>query len=260
MNYGLYLSASGVLTNMYRQDVFSNNLANARTVGFKPDIAGISQRPPESVEDGFGFDLRQDLLDKLGGGVFAGPQHINFDVGRLERTENPLDVALETSNAFFAVATTDANGRTDVALTRDGRFTRSGDNFLVTMAGGRKVLDASDAPIALGTGPIQIDRSGRVLEDGEEVGRLQIAEVANPRLLRKLGSNLFRIPESAGARRAVENAGVLPGFVESSGTEPIRSLMKMIKATSAVSGNGRMIRFHDALMDRAVNTLGRVVA
>jgi flagellar basal body rod protein FlgG len=32
--YGLYLSATGVLTNSYRQDVISNNLAKSVTVGF----------------------------------------------------------------------------------------------------------------------------------------------------------------------------------------------------------------------------------
>ena len=91
MNYGLYLSASGVLTNMYRQDVFANNLANAQTIGFKPDFPMLSQRDPESVEDDAGFDVRHDLLDRLGGGVYAGPQAIDFSVGRLEQTENPMD-------------------------------------------------------------------------------------------------------------------------------------------------------------------------
>ena len=71
MNYGLYLSASGVLTNMYRQDVFANNLANASTVGFKRDLAAISQRDPESIEGGHAMQWRNDLLDELGGGVFA---------------------------------------------------------------------------------------------------------------------------------------------------------------------------------------------
>ena len=35
MNYGMHLSASGVLTNMYRQDVFANNLANVGSIGFR---------------------------------------------------------------------------------------------------------------------------------------------------------------------------------------------------------------------------------
>ena len=68
MNYGLYLSASGVLTNLYRQDVFSNNLANVETVGFKQDLPSIRQRAPESIEQQFGSDVSKRLLDKLGGG------------------------------------------------------------------------------------------------------------------------------------------------------------------------------------------------
>ncbi len=31
MNYGLYLSTSGMLTSMYRMDVVASNLANAET-------------------------------------------------------------------------------------------------------------------------------------------------------------------------------------------------------------------------------------
>ena len=38
MLYGLYLSAAGVMTNSYRQDVIANNIANAETVGFKRDL------------------------------------------------------------------------------------------------------------------------------------------------------------------------------------------------------------------------------
>ena len=39
MIYGLYLSATGVLSNSHRQDVIANNLANSETVGFKRDLA-----------------------------------------------------------------------------------------------------------------------------------------------------------------------------------------------------------------------------
>ena len=44
MNYGLYLSAAGTLSNMFRQDVIANNLANLNTVGFKPDMVYNRQR------------------------------------------------------------------------------------------------------------------------------------------------------------------------------------------------------------------------
>ena len=44
MMYGLYLSATGVLANSYRQDVIANNLANSETVGFKRDTALLRKR------------------------------------------------------------------------------------------------------------------------------------------------------------------------------------------------------------------------
>ena len=44
MIYGLYLSATGVLANTYRQDVIANNLANSETVGFKRDTAIFHER------------------------------------------------------------------------------------------------------------------------------------------------------------------------------------------------------------------------
>ncbi len=50
MIYGLYLSASGVLTNLYRQDVIANNIANSETVGFKKDLTILQQRPTAAQE------------------------------------------------------------------------------------------------------------------------------------------------------------------------------------------------------------------
>ena len=92
MNYGLHLSAQGVLANLYRQDVFANNLANMGTVGFKRDLAMISQRSPEALEDAHPFELQNGLLDRLGGGVFAGPQQVLFSQGSMQKTNSPLDV------------------------------------------------------------------------------------------------------------------------------------------------------------------------
>src|SRR4051812_39154469 len=52
MLYGLYLSATGVVSSSYKQDVVSNNLANSESVGFKRDIASFRQRLTEAQERG----------------------------------------------------------------------------------------------------------------------------------------------------------------------------------------------------------------
>ena len=106
MNYGLYLSASGMLTNIYRQDVFANNLANVETIGFKPHIPSIAQRDAEAVEDDLSHDVAHELLERLGGGVLAGPQRLDLSVGSLNQTGSELDAALLDKNDFYVVQTT----------------------------------------------------------------------------------------------------------------------------------------------------------
>ncbi len=54
MVYGLYLSADGLLSQQYRQDVIANNLANVDTPGFKADRVAFAERLNGSM-------LRQSL-------------------------------------------------------------------------------------------------------------------------------------------------------------------------------------------------------
>ena len=53
---------------------------------------------------------------------------------------------------------------------------------------------------------------------------------------------------------------VLSGFIEASGTAPITELMDLIDSSKSANSNANLIRYHDLLLDRAVNTLGRVLA
>lgn len=260
MNYGLYLSASGVLTNLYRQDVFANNLANVETAGFQRDVPSVAQREAEAVESGLSTPFRQMLLDRIGGGALAGPQRIAFSQGKLNETSNPLDVALETKETFLAVQAEDpATGEKGVRLTRDGRLSRNGSNYLVNAASGMPVLDTSDQPIQLRSdATATIDRTGRVIQNGEVVGQLQVTGVNNTAALRKIGSNLFAWEGAADPRVAAKNASVRSGYIESSSVDPVRAMMDLMNATGAISTNANLIRYHDQLMDRAVNTLGRL--
>jgi flagellar basal body rod protein FlgG len=260
MNYGLYLSASGVLTNTYRQDVFANNLANVETPGFKPDIPTVRQRDPESIEDQLGMDVSKELLDRLGGGVLAGQQRINFSPGAQRATGNPLDAALTDKHQFFAVESIDpVNGQAEVALTRDGRFTLNSDRELITQAG-QRVLDTADQPIVVdGEGQASIDKSGQVLLNGEPIAQLQVTQVAALERLTKQGQGLFTFVGQDPRQPVPEEAlDVRPGYVEASGVDPIMAMMDVVAATKAITSNANMIRYHDQLLDRAVNTLGRV--
>ena len=259
MNYGLYLSASGVLTNLYRQDVFANNLANVETAAFKPQVPSIRQRAAESIEDPASFGVSQRLLDRLGGGVLAGPDRVSFEPGALQRTGNPFDVALDDEHSFFAVRYVDpATGDAGFRLTRDGRFSRNSDGELVTQAG-FKVLDPVGNPIVVPGGvPAHIEATGRVVTDGGEVlGQVQVARVADTTRLFKQGQGLFNY-KGGDPRQIVDNPVVIPGHIEGSGVDPIKTLMNVTGAGKAASANADMIKFFDRMMDQAINTFGRV--
>jgi len=258
MNYGLYLSASGVLTNLYRQDVFANNLANLETTGFKPDVPSISQRSPENIEDFHSFDVSNRLLERLGGGVLAGPQRIDFSSGAIETTGNPLDVALTQSDRFFVVGQADPNtGEMSIKLTRDGRIMPDAQGRLV-LPSGLPVLDESDRPIVVDRNiPASIDGQGQVLQNGQVVGQLQVARVQALDQLVKADKGLLDMP--TGDVREIDPAPMLvSGAIESSGVDPFSTLMDVTSAAKAAGSNANMIKYHDLVMDKAINSLGRV--
>ena len=115
MQYGLYLSAAGVITSSYRQDVISNNIANAETTGFKRDLATFEQRPMADQTDPLKASFSSKLLDKIGGGTFASPTYIDASQGMIEPTNNDLDAAIE-GNGYFEV--TGRNGQGWLAMQR----------------------------------------------------------------------------------------------------------------------------------------------
>ena len=257
MIYGLYLSATGVLTNSYRQDVIANNLANSETVGFKKDLALFQQRPTEAEERGGGS--RRDtnaLLEGLGGGVFASPTLVDVAQGELEPTGNNLDVAIEGTGYFTVRA---PSGETH--LTRDGRFAidRAGR---LTLANGRGevVLDDRGLPIQMdprfGAAETTIGRYGEITQDGRMVGRVGVYDVADRSQLKKLGGNLMRYPDTAGLRPAF---GILhEGFVERANVEPATELAQLMDAQRQLEANANMIRYQDQTLQRLANDVGKI--
>src|SRR3954469_11718253 len=117
MIYGLYLSATGVMTSSYRQDVIANNLANSETVGFKRDLALFQERRTEAQSGSNHSCWSNPDLENLGGGLLATPTAVDDKQGELEPTGNNLDVAI-LGRGYFSV---DAGARGRM-LTRDGQF------------------------------------------------------------------------------------------------------------------------------------------
>jgi flagellar basal body rod protein FlgG len=256
MNYGLQLSASGVLTSMYRQDVLANNLANVDTVGYKPDTVAFRQRSAARIEDGL-FTLPSNaLLERLGAGTLVAPARMAMSQGTLERTGNDLDAAIN-GRGFFVV---DGAREDGLHLTRDGRFTLGPDGQLQMSTTGRAVLDTQGRPISIdrAAGRVQIQPDGSITQHGAIIARLNLVDVADPALLQKNGAGLFRLAASSAATVRPATGEIQPMSIERSAVDPIQAIMGVTDAAAGVTANARMIQLHDDLMGRAINTLGRV--
>ena len=254
MIYGLYQSATGILTNSYRQDVIANNIANAETVGFKKDIALFQQRPTEARASNLP-NQTNPLLEAIGGGFFASPTMVDTTQGDLEHTGRPLDVAI-MGTGYFKI---DDHGQT--RLTRDGRFTIDPDGRLVTNNGtGQQVLDIKSKPIQLNPGiagsQITIDENGLILQGKTAVGQLGLFAVADSTKLRKLGGNMLSVPDTTSL---LPGQGRLRGeFVERGNVEPTTELTQLMEAQRQLEANANMIRLQDATLARLVNDVGKI--
>ncbi len=256
MNYGMYISASGALTSLYRQDVFANNLANATTPGFKPSLAMARQRDPVRSEDGLGFLPSSDLLEQLGAGVMMSPSRVSFEQGAIRGTGNDLDVAIR-GDGFFVVQH-EADGDT-TRLTRDGRWTRSSDGTLVRITDGKAILDDRGQPIYLpDEGAITIDQRGSIHIDGVPVARVALLETDDKAALIPVGDGMFEASGNVEASLTEGSGQILQRAVEGSAINPISAMMALTAAGKAAQGNIGMITYHDRMMERAINGLGRV--
>jgi flagellar basal body rod protein FlgG len=251
MNYGLYLSASGVMANSYRQDVIANNLANSETVGFKRDLAIFQERRTALQERG-GAGYSDPLLEKQTGGLLAMPTRVDTQQGDLENTGNPLDVAVQ-GGGYFAVA--NGNNR---HLTRDGRFMvdRSG-NLILSTEQGNHVLDDKGKPITLETGgKISISRDGEIFQNGKSVAKLGFYDVPDPSKFTKQGGTMLIYPDSAQLRRA--SGQILSGFQEHSNVDPTIELAQLMDTQRQLEANANMIKYQDSMMQRLVNDVGKI--
>lgn len=251
MNYGLYLSATGVLTSTHRIDVISNNLANTESHGFRRQIAAVQHRPPEMQEDGVrGGDPRLNLI---GGGQLVLPSTYDLSAGMIEPTGDPLSAAID-GEGFFGVQTAEGT-----RLTRNGQFMINDDGELVLAnSTASKVLDTQGIPIRVGNvdaSRLRIEPNGE-LRDGETyiatIGTFMPTDV---RTIRPEGETLF--DPGTGPLREIPPR-LQGGFIERSNVEPARELIAMMEAQRALDANANMIRYTDQTLGRLVNDVGRI--
>lgn len=256
MNYGMYISASGMMTQLARQDVISNNLANVSTTAFRPDSVYIRQREGVRAEDGLSFLPSNQLLERLGGGVMPTPTFVGTASGSLETTGRSLDVGIEGEGYLVVQA---GEGREGLRLTRDGRLAVRADGTLVTASEGFAIMGQNDRPIRVDPrAEVVIHSDGLVTQRGAAAGRLQLVDTPDPAQLVKTGRNLLRAPDGLDLQRAPAGGVIHQGKLEQSSVNAIDALMDVESAARSAQGHARILGYYDEIMSQAIGRLGRV--
>jgi flagellar basal body rod protein FlgG len=262
MLYGLYLSASGLQAQELRQNVITNNLANANTTGFKRDLAVIQARANPAYEDPTMAQYRNSLLAKQGGGVIVQGAGVDLTQASLVRTGNPTDVALE-GRGFFVVKGEGRGSDDQTALTRDGRFMINSQGTLVAATSGRPVLDTEGQAITLDpTLRTTIDATGEVSQSAPNaapavVAQLKLADVTDPRHVIKLGQNLMTVDDPKALRDISPSTTLRSGYLEQSGVDPVVEMVNMMEGQRVFDANAKMISLQDQTLQQ-LNTIGRI--
>lgn len=216
----------------------TNNIANANTPGFKSKrvelatlFPTILQEASEELKDGETYLKKKKRGIELGTGVQIQAITQDFKNGRLEVSNNEMDIALE-GRGFFQFQRPDGS----VVYSRTGNFVQDVDGNLMSHAGFQL-----EPPIRLpeNTRSFAVSPQGvvtaTVLDDENpvEVGQILLANFKNQEGLQEIGQNMFQETIESGEPEIVSPgtygaAQTIQGFREMSNVEIMRELMEMV--------------------------------
>lgn len=250
---GIYTSALGMITNMQRMDVVTNNISNVNTVGYKRDHVvshAFSDVFMSRMNDPGLRMFKSWPIGTLNPGVFVDDVFTAFTQGAFMETGNPLDLTL-AGQGFFVV-----NWNGEELFTRDGAFTMA-NGVLMTKEGA--TLQGQNGDITVPNGYIVIDEQGRVLVNGEYIDTLRTANFTREGLhsLRKMQNNFFRASEYTPGEDIPFVGTIQQGFLEASNVNIVKEMVQMITVSRAYDTNAKMITIQDGTLQRAVNDIAR---
>jgi flagellar basal-body rod protein FlgG len=234
---GLNSAAAGMAAQQQRLDAVANDLANANTTGYKHQRVGFR----DLVYDQTGRSSADGV--RTGSGAAAVDAGRAFAQGVMQRTDRPLDVAIQ-GEGFLRVRL--ADGRD--ALTRDGGLHVDGSRRLVTGTGAI-VQPAITVPEGVAEDQISIGGDGTVLAAGRRIGRLDVVTVRSPQGLLSAGDNAFVPSAASGPAIAAPRATTLSqGALEASNTDMAEAMVAMIESQRAFQLASKAITTADEMM------------
>ena len=255
---GIYTAASAMIANMTMTDTMADNIANVNTAGFKKSTAHFQN---------FSDVLMQRLtpggstqIGELSNGERVYATTTNFGQGEVQRTGNPLNVAIE-GDGFFTLK----NDKGEELYTRNGSFHLDANGNIRTVEGHfLQNAGGGNVTVALGK-EFKIDSNGLISQIGAEGSSpqyIQISRFANNQALDRVGGSVYKAQEGAQKLPAPSNSKRPPysltqGELELSNTNMINEIVNSINGLRTYDMLQKNIQVHNETLQKAVNDVGR---
>ena len=272
-------SLTGLMGASRDLSVVSNNLANAKTVGFKRSAAQFADVVTSSLSARPGVEAGQ--------GALTSDIRRSTGQGALTDTGSALDLAIAGGGLFaFQQATGDGAG--DVSFSRAGRLTMNAAGDIVDASGAQLLGFAlvgtgtgamvSDQPKAMNVlsavggdaakvRNISVQKNGIINITNDQgaiipVGAVALASFPNETALASLGGSKLRVTDQSGEPTYLqptrEGMGeIKQGSIEEANVDISAEMLRMIQAQQAYNGNARALQTGSEMLRSAVETLTR---
>lgn len=234
-------------------DVVANNIANINTSGFKTDGAVFEEfiSPTARAENFLGADRRVSFVQDRA-------TWIDLSQGPLERTNNPLDIAVNGKG--FLVVQTPGGER----YTRNGAMQINNAGELVTSEGyqvlgeaGPITFQPKDRNISISEDGTISAREGNNSQTESQRGQLRLVSFDQPGRLQKDGSSTFKAPANL-TPQADKLSRVVQGTIEKSNVRSVMEMTRMIEVTRSYTQIAALLSQQSDLQRTAIEKLAEV--
>ena len=256
-------ASKGMIALTESLDNTAMNLANVNTTGYKKTDLTFKNIYDAKVVENTGTLLCGNTrnIGTLSMGSETNRVHYDFTQGALQRTDNPLDLAIE-GDGFFRVQS--PNG--DVSYTRDGQLVLDSQSFLRT-TDCDFILDIEDRPIQVNFKELGFDDTAKITIS--ERGNIEINNLEQKQLLQQIAlydfqdkeTGLFNIGGSKYITRdndtnpplLAEKFTIQQGMLEMSNSNVIKEMINTINTTRNYESLQKHVKTSGQMLSQAIS-------
>ncbi|MCY4523670.1 MAG: flagellar basal-body rod protein FlgF [Halobacteriovoraceae bacterium] len=267
----IWVPVSGAIAQQRNVETIANNVANAKTPGFKKDRLAFKEYLSAFEKGVHDIDLPkkewspEDFYHSYGaehGHVKVDGTYTMHRQGQLTPTGNPLDLAM-TGPGFFEVWTPGG-----VRYTRRGLFSVSSSGQLITDRGdfvlskGReapqsRIIKLNSGKIKLNSGRLTINAGGDIFINGNKKNTISIVEFNDVHTLKKEGDSNFINTIENNLKANPLRSRIQQGFIEESNVNAISEMSNLIKANRHFESIQKVIKAYDNITGKSINEIAK---